>query len=427
MPAMHGRSEHGLTDAPRAIGAPLGRAIVLTGSIGSGHTRAAEAIVDEMLRTYAADGARVIDCLAFSNGPFRALYRDSYLKLIERMPGAVGWLYRSSDTTRGGRSRRAVQRWSLARLRRLIAMERPDTIVCTHFLAAELVSGMVDRGEWRGRFAVIVTDLDAHAMWAVCPRADHWFVALPETREILVGKGIERAKITVTGIPISSAFSMRPTARAEVRTRLGLPLNRPMLLASGGGVGVSRLSDTLSQLLRMPLDCGIAFVCGKNEALRGKAERIVASRGESRVRCTVLGFTDRMHELMHAADLAVGKPGGLTSSEALACGLPMAILNPVPGQEERNADHLLEWGVAIRLNSPESIGWRIAELLQDRARLKRMRTAALARAKPLAAAAIVESMSRGFTADAVPFTPRLVGGSSRSVDGNRGNLVQSEQ
>ena len=423
---MHGRSQHGLTDEAPQSAAPLGRTIVLTGSIGSGHTRAAEAIVETMLRTHAADAARVVDCLAFANGPFRALYRDAYLALIERMPGAVGWLYRSSDTTRGGGSRRAVQRWALARLRRLIRIDRPDTIVCTHFLAAELISGMIDHGEWRGKLAVVVTDLDAHAMWAACPRAEHWFVALPETREILVGKGVPRERIEVTGIPIASVFSGCQPVRAEVRVALGLPVNRPMLLVSGGGVGVSRLAGTLTQLLDLPTECGIALVCGKNESLRAQAERLVSKHEGTRVRCKVLGFTDRMHELMHAADLAVGKPGGLTSSEALACGLPMVILNPVPGQEERNADHLLEWGVAIRLNSPESVGWRISELLRDRARLKRMRTAALARATPLASSTIVESL-RAACDRAAPFTPRLAGMPSASLEQSRGDLVKSQQ
>ena len=169
-----------------------------------------------------------------------------------------------------------------------------------------------------------------------------------------------------------------------------------MLLVSGGGVGVARLASTLEQLLSMPIDCGVALVCGKNQRLRADGERIAAaharSNADARVRCAVLGFTDRMHELMHAADLAVGKPGGLTSSEALACGLPMAILHPVPGQEERNSDHLLEWGVAIRLNSPESLAWRIRALLEDAPRLQRMRAAARARARPYAADTIIEEL-----------------------------------
>ena len=372
--------------------APLGRVLLLTGSIGSGHTRAAQAVSEAMLRADAAQWALVVDALAYASAPFRAIYRDAYIKLIETAPTAIGWLYRSSDTVEGGAMRRAVQRAALARLRRMIASDKPDTIVCTHFLAAELVSGMVERGEWTGTFAVVVTDLDAHAMWAVCPRADRWFVALPETVEILAGKGVPRERMVVTGIPIASAFSARMPPRAELRERFGLARGGPMLLVSGGGVGASLLEKTLQQVLAMPIDCSVALVCGKNEPLRRRASNIVARRGESRVKCTVLGFTDRMHELMHAADLSIGKPGGLTSSEALACGLPMAIAYPVPGQEERNSDHLLEWGAAIRLNSPESFGWRVAQLLGDPERLSAMRTAARARAKPFAAEAIVEEI-----------------------------------
>ena len=390
--------------------AALGRVLLLTGSIGSGHTRAAQAVSEAMLRGRAADWALVVDALAYASAPFRAIYRDAYIKLIEAAPTAIGWLYRSSDTVEGGAMRRVVQRAALTRLRHMIASEKPDTIVCTHFLAAEVVSGMVERGEWTGTFAVVVTDLDAHAMWAVCPRADRWFVALPETVEILAGKGVPRERMVVTGIPIAGAFSARMPTRAELRERFGLARGGPMLLVSGGGVGVSLLEKTLHQVLEMPLDCSVALVCGKNEPLRRRASDIVARRGESRVKCTVLGFTDRMHELMHAADLSVGKPGGLTSSEALACGLPMAIVHPVPGQEERNSDHLLEWGAAIRLNSPESFGWRIAQLLGDAERLSAMRSAARARAKPFAAEAIVEEICalRQPPAAAAPRIPQAV-------------------
>ena len=386
--------------------APLGRVLLLTGSIGSGHTRAAQAVSEAMLRANAAQWALVVDALAYASAPFRAIYRDAYIKLIEAAPTAIGWLYRSSDTVEGGAMRRAVQRAALARLRRMIASDKPDTIVCTHFLAAELVSGMVERGEWTGTFAVVVTDLDAHAMWAVCPRADRWFVALPETVEILAGKGVPRERMVVTGIPIAGAFSARMPPRAELRERFGLARGGPMLLVSGGGVGASLLEKTLQQVLAMPIDCSVALVCGKNEPLRRRASNIVARRGESRVKCAVLGFTDRMHELMHAADLSIGKPGGLTSSEALACGLPMAIAYPVPGQEERNSDHLLEWGAAIRLNSPESFGWRVAQLLGDPERLSAMRMAARARAKPFAAEAIVEEIC-ALRQSPAAVTPRL--------------------
>lgn len=372
---------------------PLGRTMILTGSVGSGHTRAAQAVREAMLRCHDAESAEVLDALAFATPLFRAAYRDAYVALIERAPGVVGWIYRSSDSTSGGGMRRAVQRAALGRLRRRILEDKPDTIVCTHFLAAEFVHGLVERGEWHGTFGVVVTDLDAHAMWAVPSSADRWFVALDETREILVGKGVPRERIESTGIPISAAFSAPLPPSAELRAAHKLCSDGPLLLVSGGGVGVSMLDRTLEALLDMPMDCSIALVCGKNERLRLRAERVVASRPASRIRCRVFGFTDRMHELMRAADLSIGKPGGLTSSEALASGLPMAIVHPVPGQEERNSDHLLEWGCAIRLNSPESIGWRVSSLLADAERLAFMRERAFARARPFAAESIVATLS----------------------------------
>ena len=391
------------------VGSPLGKVLLLTGSVGAGHTRAAEALAEAILHSHSARSARVVDVLEHARPLFRAAYRDAYVGLIERAPAVIGWIYRTSDTTRGGGVRRLVQRHALAELRALVRRERPDTIVCTHFLAAELVSGMVERGEWTGSFAVVVTDLDAHAMWAVCPRADRWYVALDETVEILAGKGVPRERMLVTGIPISGAFSARLPAAPELRARFKLPAALPMVLVSGGGVGIARLSDTLASLLDMPVACSVALVCGRNERLRAEAEALLARRPTDRGRCAVLGFTDRMHELMRAADLSIGKPGGLTSSEALACALPMAIVHPVPGQEERNSDHLLEWGAAIRLNSPETVGWRVAALLSDRARLDAMRAAARARARPFAADAIVEDLRRMRTpaASAANFTPRL--------------------
>lgn len=388
-------SMQGGIDTKSQHDAPLGRALVLTGSVGSGHTRAAQAVVEAMLRSGAAEQAEVVDVLAHSWKPFRALYRDAYVGLIERAPTAVGWLYRSSDTTEGGGIRRAIQRQALARMRRRIIADRPDTIVCSHFLAAELVHGMVERGEWRGTFGVVVTDLDAHALWAACPSADRWFVAIPETAEILVGKGVARDRIVVSGIPIMGAFSAKLRPRSEIRASLGLSSDRQMVLVSGGGVGVSNLGGVLEALLRVDVDCGIALVCGKNQALRTRAEAVVRAVDAGKAaRCVVLGFTDRMHELMHASDLSIGKPGGLTTSESLAMGLPIAIINPVPGQEERNSDHLLEWGVAIRLNSSESMGWRIQQLLADSRRLESMRRQARARGRPFAADMVVDVLRR---------------------------------
>jgi processive 1,2-diacylglycerol beta-glucosyltransferase len=101
-----------------------------------------------------------------------------------------------------------------------------------------------------------------------------------------------------------------------------------------------------------------------------------------------------MDKYMAAADLMVGKAGGLTTSESLARALPMALIEPIPGQEERNADHLLEAGAAIRCNNLPAAAWKIAALLDDSARLARMRDAAKNLGRPGAAAAIAEDALR---------------------------------
>ena len=226
--------------------------LLLTGSVGAGHTRAAEALAEALLHSHAARSARVVDVLAHAVAPFRAIYRDLYVRLIERAPSVVGWIYRTSDTTEGGGARRLVQRQALRELRALVRRENPDTIVCTHFLAAELLSGMVERGEWRGLLGVVVTDLDAHAMWAVCPRADRWYVALDETVEILAGKGVPRDRIVVTGIPIAGAFAARLPGAAEMfagrkhKTMMG----ERMLEAADVADAVLFLASPLSDLVQ---------------------------------------------------------------------------------------------------------------------------------------------------------------------------------
>jgi processive 1,2-diacylglycerol beta-glucosyltransferase len=129
-------------------------------------------------------------------------------------------------------------------------------------------------------------------------------------------------------------------------------------------------------------------ICGKNEELRSQVQQSVSDDD----RFVVLGYTDKMHELMKISDLFVGKPGGLTTSEALACGLPMAITQPIPGQEERNSDHLLEEGIAIKCNELTTLPYKIERLICDPSRLEEMRRRAVAWGKPNAARTVVNTL-----------------------------------
>jgi len=215
-----------------------------------------------------------------------------------------------------------------------------------------------------------------------------YFVALEETKAHLLALGLPEERITVSGIPVDPVFA-EPVDRFALRENLGLARDRFTLLFSAGAYGVSPAEFVVTRLQQMRHSIQTVVICGKNEDLRVRVQSLV---GADNPDFKVLGYTGRMHDLMKASDLFLGKPGGLSTSEALACGLPMAILSPIPGQEERNSDHLLEEGAAIKCNEMTTIAYKIDALLDDPARLASMRRRASEMGRPHAAATIVRTL-----------------------------------
>jgi processive 1,2-diacylglycerol beta-glucosyltransferase len=215
-----------------------------------------------------------------------------------------------------------------------------------------------------------------------------YFVAIEETKVHLEALGLPPERITVSGIPIDPIFA-QPQDRAALRTGYGLKPDCATLLLSAGALGVGPTELIVDRLKQLRADAQTIVICGKSEEVMARVEKAVGTNGG---RFLVLGYTDRMHELMRMSDLFIGKPGGLTTSEALACGLPMAIFSPIPGQEERNSDHLLEEGIAIKCNELTTLPYKIDAVLADPARLERMRRAALALGRPHAARTVVETL-----------------------------------
>lgn len=397
-PAEH-RTEFGVAPARAAPRVAFGRVLLLTAGVGGGHLRAAQAVESELRRcvergAWQADSIQLIDVLDFAAPPFRVAYRDGYLRLIRNAPALVGWLYKRSDVPwRGRGARSVVNRLALGRLRTLLRREQPDLIISTHFLSSEFVAWMRGRGEIKPRLATVVTDMDVHGLWFAAP-CEHFLVATEEAAEILVSSGIDRETVEITGIPIDPRFADLPSQHAA-RAALGLPVDRPVVLFASGGVGTGRLEELFAQLLRVPPPVHLVAICGRNTRAEQTLGAMLRARREIQGQSAqVIGFTERMHEWMAAADLLVGKPGGLTSSEARAARLPLLIVDPVPGQEERNADHLLEWGVARRANTLRTLGWKVDLLLRDRDALESMQRRAGEYARPSSARSACEALAR---------------------------------
>ena len=368
------------------------KVLILSAAVGAGHLRAAEALEKTFKQLNFAEEVKNIDVLNYTNPLFRRLYGKAYLDMVNTMPEVLGWMYDSLDKPwENERRRLALDRLNTQPLINLLKKEQPDLAVCTHFLPSEIISWLKAKKKIDFPQAIVVTDFDAHAMW-LCHNYEQYFVALDETKVHLAKIGIPAEKITVTGIPIDPLFAESKDKRA-MREKYGLDKDKLTILVSAGGFGVGNIEHLLQALSDLQTPSQIVAICGRNEDLKTKLEKLAREKfNNERVTFKPIGFTREMDEYMSAADLIVGKPGGLTTSEALAKGLIFVVVNPIPGQEERNSDHLLEKGCAIKCNNLPVLAYKIDALVQDRARFEAMQENVRKFARPDASRDIAEKL-----------------------------------
>jgi processive 1,2-diacylglycerol beta-glucosyltransferase len=368
------------------------KVLILSASAGAGHLRAAEALEKTFHEMNTAEEVKNIDTLEYTNQVFRRLYSRTYIDLVNKSPELLGWLYDAMDKPWEYERRRLFwDKLNTVPFVKMLQEYQPEIAVCTHFLPAEIISWLKAKKKLATKQVIVVTDLDVHAMW-LCHHYEQYFVAIDETRVHLEELGIPPEKITVSGIPIDPAFA-RPKEKSSARKKLGLKPDRPTILLSAGGFGVGPVEHMLQTLGKMKHPAQVVAVCGRNEELKTRLTKQAGQMpADSKVDINVIGFTREMDEYMAAADILLGKPGGLTTSEALARGLVFVIVNPIPGQEERNSDHLLEEGVALRCNNLPTLAYKIDTLLDDPGRMKRMQKNARRLAQPSSAQTIVKKL-----------------------------------
>jgi processive 1,2-diacylglycerol beta-glucosyltransferase len=368
----------------------LRKVLLLSASAGAGHMRAAQAIEKAFNET--VNGEREVqhfDVLNYTNKVFRHFYSKAYIDLVNTLPEVPGWFYDKLDKPwKNERRRLALDKLNTRPFVKLLRQYQPDLIVCTHFLPAEIVSWLKAKERLASRQVIVVTDFDVHAMWLV-HHYERYFVAIDEARVYLEALGIPAQKITVSGIPIDPVFALDKD-KHEMRAKHGLEPDRTTILLSAGGFGVGSVEPLISALQTLQHRAQIVAICGRNEDLRKRLARMAArAKPDAAVLLKPFGYTLEMDELMAASDLVIGKPGGLTTSEALAKGLVFVIVNPIPGQEERNSDHLLEASVAIRCNNLPTLSYKLDRLLANQSRFSAMQATAKQMGRPNAAKEIV--------------------------------------
>lgn len=363
------------------------RIAILHATAGSGHRSAAQAIARAMSTLYPAAQVRDVDTLVFASRLYRNSYSGGYNALASRAPrlwGALYTLWAQAPVNRSaGPVRVGVDRLNLMRLVRVVERERPDAIVCTHFLPVEALSPRRGGGRLRVPLYCVITDFTAHPLWAY-PHVDHYFVASDRVAAELHGHGVPSERIEVTGIPVDPRFAVE-IGRDVARRRFGFELKRPLVLVMGGGSGVGPLADLAMKLASLALEPTVVVVCGTNARLKAEIEALTPARSGA---IRALGFTHEVDALLEACDVVVSKAGGLTCAEALIKRAPLVVFRPTPGQEVANANYLEAGSAAVLADSIDEVASTAGRWLADPQERERIRANQAHLARPLAAETI---------------------------------------
>lgn len=360
------------------------RVMILSVTAGFGHHATAKAVSD-MLREKGAV-VETVDVYAyiskivketidkgylFTSKHTQELYRLAYLLAENRGTGYFSTRMSIINI---------VNALGATKFARVVNDFAPDAIVCTHVFAAQLVDDLKKRYLLSAPAIGIITDYTLHPYWEEVPRIEFIVTASELLTHRALKKGIAASRILPFGIPIHPKFN-QPIALEDARNRLGLALDRPTILMMGGSMGYSDNKKLIQQLELCNLPFQLMVVCGNNKK---QYAEMLNMKEQLHGACTLYpyGFVTNVEEMMSAADCIITKPGGLTVSEALAKNLPMILVNPIPGHEERNVEFLMNNGMACLVTKTFPVDEAVYHLFKSPQRLRTVRETMHAIAHP---------------------------------------------
>lgn len=330
----------------------------------SGHCQAARAVERGIRQLQPGAEILTIDAFQYLNPLLARMVDRMYLSLIQKRPELWEYLYDNPKVVeRSQRLRTMLHRYDSPRLKGLLEDFRPEVIACTQAFPCGLVADYKSENGFKVPLYAVLTDFWPHAYW-IHDRVDGYLVPADQTREWLSDRGVPSDRIHVTGIPIDPSFGEFPDP-AAIRRRLQMDASMPAVLLMGGGQGLGPLLEAVDALDQLPQSFQLLAVTGTNETLY---HRLITRAPNLRHPIQVFGHVDFIRDLMSVSVLIVTKPGGLTTSEALAKGLPILAVNPIPGQENNNARFLIDRGVARRIQDTDELIHSVRELLDQPAR-----------------------------------------------------------
>ena len=362
------------------------KVLIFYASYGGGHLNAAKSIENCIKNNYKNIDVEMIDCMKYVNKTIEKITTAAYREMAKKMPWAWGRIY--SDAQKGplahitSRSNKIMA----IKLLQLLRQKNPDLIISTHPFGSQMCSYLKRKNKITAKIATILTDFAPHDQWLVGHEfTDYFFVAHDKMKDYLISKNVNKNNIYVTGIPISNRFQKKYN-KNEILQEFNLSKEKFTVLFFGGGefgLGKTRTSQIFEDFVRETKISNIQIIAisGKNSKMKASFEEIVTNN-KAKENVVILEFTNKVPELMNISNIVVTKPGGLTTSESLASHLPMVVINPIPGQEEENAEFLESKGIAVWIKKNDNSEKIIESLLSNKEQLQKMKENTKILAKP---------------------------------------------
>ena len=362
------------------------KVLIFYASYGGGHLNAAKSIENCIKTNYKEIDVELIDCMKYVNKTIEKVTTAAYREMAKKAPWAWGRIY--SDAQKGPLAHITTRSNKIMaiKLLKLLREKNPDLIISTHPFGSQMCSYLKRKNKITAKIATIMTDFAPHDQWLVGHEfTDYFFVAHDKMKDYLISKDIPENKVFATGIPISEKFQEKYD-KNEIIKKYDLDENKFTILFFGGGefgLGKTRTVQIFENFVNEIKNHNIQIIAisGKNPKMKSAFEEIVHNNNaEDNVK--IIGFSNEVPKLMSISDLVVTKPGGLTTSESLASNLPMVVINPIPGQEEENAEFLESKGIAVWIKKTDNSKEVIQKLLADKEKLKAMKENTKILAKP---------------------------------------------
>lgn len=356
----------------------------------SGHRQATVAIQQSLKYLIPDIEAPMVNGFGHTYPFLEKVVNSAYMGVIKTTPKLWDYMYDNPRLVKNSQSiKNFLHKSSHDKMAKLFERHQPDTVVCTQAFPCGMVADYKHTHHLNTRIVGVLTDFAPHAFW-INEGVDYYVVPSLEAKERFIKKGVSPDAVKVYGIPIKSKFAnqldKRPIAQA-----LGLKMDIPTVLVMGGGQGLGPILKIVQSLMSAAMDLQIVVLTGTNKKVLGRMHGLAR---QSTKKILVYEFVNNVDELMEVASLIITKPGGITTAECLAKGLPMMIVDPIPGQEMRNTDFLIKKGIAIRVDYTSDIGEEVELLLQLPERLATMVKAAYAHAKPHAALDVAKLIAK---------------------------------